>query len=87
MTTKNHSILAEFENINRAQGWIDNILECVAGFDFMGEKNNIQIESGGVFKYKSDIPLYFMNLVLQKFNMAIRNVAISRYKNLDSVKG
>lgn len=76
ISTKNDSVLAEFNNMSKAQTWIDNILECVAGFHFMSELNTIQIESGEAFKYKSDIPVYFMNLVLQKFNMAIKNVAI-----------
>ena len=58
--------------MEKAQTWINNILECVAGFHFMSELNTIQIESGEAFKYKSDIPVYFMNLVLQKFNMAIK---------------
>ena len=76
ISTKNDSVLAEFNNMNKAQAWIDNILECVAGFHFMSELNTIQIESGEAFRYKSDIPVYFMNLVLQRFNMAIKNVAI-----------
>ena len=77
ISTKNDSILAEFNDIREAQTWIDEILECVAGFNFKGELNTIQVESGEAFKYKSDIPLYFMNLVLQKFNIAIKNVAIN----------
>lgn len=72
ISTKNDSILAEFNNMMDAQSWIDNILECVAGFHFMSELNTMQIESREVFKYKYDIPVYFMNLVLQKFNMAIK---------------
>lgn len=72
ISTKNNSILAKFSNMQDAQDWIDNILETVAGFHFMSELNTIQIESGEVFKYKSDIPPYFMNLVLQKFNMTIK---------------
>jgi hypothetical protein len=76
ISTKNDSILAEFNNMMNAQAWIDNILECVAGFHFMSELNTIQIESGGVFKYKSDIPVYFMNLVIRKFNMAIKIIDI-----------
>lgn len=76
ISTKNDSILAKFSNMQDAQDWIDNILECVAGFHFMSELNTMQIESGEAFKYKSDIPPYFMNLVLQKFNMAIKIVDI-----------
>lgn len=72
ISTKNDSTLAVFNDMEQAQAWIDNILECVAGFHFMSELNTIQIESGEAFKYKSDIPVYFMNLVLQKFNMAIK---------------
>jgi hypothetical protein len=72
ISTKNNSVLAEFSNMQDAQEWIDNILECVAGFHFMSELNRMQIESREAFKYKSDIPVYFMNLVLQKFNMAIK---------------
>lgn len=72
ISTKNNSVLAEFNNMMNAQTWIDNILECVAGFHFMSELNRMQIESREAFKYKSDIPVYFMNLVLQKFNMAIK---------------
>ena len=72
ISTKNDSILAEFNNMMNAQSWIDNILECVAGFHFMSELNRMQIESREAFKYKSDITVYFMNLVLQKFNMAIK---------------
>jgi hypothetical protein len=76
ISTKNDSILAKFDNMQDAIHWIDNILECVAGFYFMSELNTIQLESGEAFKYKSDIPTYFMNLVLQKFNMAIKVVTI-----------
>lgn len=72
ISTKNDSILAESNNMMKALEWIDNILECVTGFHFMAELNRIQIESKEAFKYKSDIPVYFMNLVLQKFNMAIK---------------
>jgi hypothetical protein len=72
ISTKNNSVLSEFNNMMNAQTWIDNILECVAGFHFMSELNRMQIESREAFKYKSDIPVYFMNLVLQKFNMAIK---------------
>lgn len=73
ISTKNNLILSEFNNMQKAQTWIDNILECVAGFHFMSELNTMQIESGGAFKYKSDIPVYFMNLVLQRFNIAIKD--------------
>lgn len=73
ISTKNNSILAKFDDMRDAQAWIDNILECVADFQFMSELNTMQAESGEgeAFKYKSEIPVYFLNLVLQKFNMAI----------------
>ena len=71
ISTKNDAILAKFDDMRDAQAWIHNILECVANFQFMSELNRIQAESGEAFKYKSEIPVYFLNLVLQKFNMAI----------------
>lgn len=73
ISTKNDSILATFDDMIKAQTWIDNILEAVCGFHFLSELNTMQIESGEAFKYKSDIPVYFMNLVLQRFNIAIKD--------------
>lgn len=59
-----------------AQDWLDAMLQHTAGFDLLEVLNDIQrecrFENGKtMFPNKSEIPLYLVNLVLQRFNLKI----------------
>ena len=59
-----------------AQDWLDALLEHTADFSLLGALNDMQsgcrFENGEtMFPNKSEIPLYLVNLVLQRFNLKI----------------
>jgi hypothetical protein len=71
-TKHDNNLIADFEYMSDAQFWLNDVLECVAGYSYYSELNNIQIHSNGVFKEKFNIPDYFQNLILHRFNMEIK---------------
>ena len=71
-TKHDHRLIADFEYMADAQFWLRDILECIAGYSYYSELNNIQIHCNGAFKEKINIPDYLQNLILQRFNMEIR---------------
>lgn len=59
-----------------AQDWLDAMLQHTAEFSLLGALNDIQAccrDKNGepLFRLKSEIPLYLVNLVLQRFNLKI----------------
>ena len=59
-----------------AQHWLDALLEHTADFSLLSALNDMQsecrFENGEtMFPNKSEIPLYLVNLVLQRFNLKI----------------
>lgn len=71
-TKHDNRLIADFEYMSDAQFWLNDILECIAGYSYYSELNNIQIHCNGAFKEKKDIPDYLQNLILQRFNMKIK---------------
>lgn len=72
-------ILYTGTNIKETINWVDMLLMSVHDFSLMGELNNMQQWAGAsvtkvnktYFDNKYGIPLYFINLVLYKYNLRI----------------
>lgn len=72
-------ILHTGTSIKETIDWVDMLLMSVHDFSLMGELNNMQQWAGASvtkekttnFDDKYTIPLYFINLVLYKYNLRI----------------
>lgn len=73
----NEAEFAEYESQEIATKKADQMLCGLRKFSLVAELNNMQaeatqgVENSKVFESKYSIPLYFVNLILSKFNMRI----------------
>lgn len=73
----NDAVFAEYDSQESATRKADQLLCGLRKFSLLAELNNMQaeatqgIENSKVFESKYSIPLYFVNLILSKFNMRI----------------
>lgn len=72
--------LFQSESIKETIDWLNELLLTVHDFSLMGELNEMQQWAGvsvfeqdekNRFNSKYEIPLYFINLVLHKYNLSI----------------
>lgn len=72
--------LFQSESIQETIDWLNELLLTVHDFSLMGELNDMQQWAGvsvfekdekNRFNSKYEIPLYFINLVLHKYNLSI----------------
>ena len=72
--------LFQSESIKETIEWLNELLLTVHDFSLMGELNDMQQWAGvsvfeqdekNRFNSKYEIPLYFINLVLHKYNLSI----------------
>lgn len=72
--------LFQSESIKETIDWLNELLLTVHDFSLMGELNDMQQWAGvsvfeqdekNRFNSKYEIPLYFINLVLHKYNLSI----------------
>lgn len=79
ISNKNDDVLYTGTRIEETIDWVNMLLMSMYDFSLMGELNNMQQWAGasitGVVKTKFDdkygIPLYFINLILYKYNLRI----------------
>lgn len=81
VSNKNDDVLYTGTRIGETLNWVNMLLVSIHDFSLMGELNNMQQWAGASvtkavetkFDDKYAIPLYFINLILYKYNLRIVN--------------
>lgn len=81
ISTKSKEPLISYDNRRTAIEFVNRILETICGFSLIAELNTLQSEAcygyddqlnGTCLNNKYEIPDYFINLILYKYNLEMR---------------